>query len=88
MMASKSQGWIVACDGSNPEYPQGFACLRCGEKQPVPTPIPLEVYVFWGKYFARIHRQCKEVATIEPSAGSASETVNRQPSTPNAGGNE
>lgn len=52
--------WIVAGDGSDPEYPQGFACLRCGTKQPVPTPIPLKVYLVWLQLFMRQHRGCKE----------------------------
>ena len=57
-MKKAEEDWIIASDGSNPEYPFGFCCLRCGQKQEIPRPIPVEVYIFWGKYFGRIHRRC------------------------------
>lgn len=53
-----SRDWILACDGSNPEYPFGFACIRCGVKERLPLELPLDAYRAWGESFAVHHQQC------------------------------
>ncbi len=52
--------WIVAYDGTHPEMPYGFACLRCGKKEKVPDHMRLEVWLVWAKVFERSHKGCKE----------------------------
>jgi hypothetical protein len=60
-MASKYP-WIMACDGTNPDYPFGFACERCGAKESVGTRIPMDAWQAWAKSFTRRHKGCKEKA--------------------------
>jgi len=55
-----SRDWILACIGSNPEYPFGFACTRCGKKEKLPIKLPLNAYIAWGKSFSNRHRGCVE----------------------------
>jgi transcription elongation factor Elf1 len=52
--------WIIACDGSNPQYPYGFACLRCNEKKSLPGTVPMafSVYLKAAKEFQRKHAKC------------------------------
>lgn len=55
---SKRVTWVFACDGSNPEHPQGFYCQRCGAHEDVPMPIALDVWLFWAKNFEKRHGGC------------------------------
>jgi hypothetical protein len=57
----KTYAWILACDGSNPKYPFGFACEHCGEKEKLPDRLPFDIYLAWGKSFTRRHRGCKKI---------------------------
>jgi hypothetical protein len=51
--------WILATDGSNPEFPFGFACLRCGVKKALDGHgIPMAEYVKGAKAFRKEHIQC------------------------------
>jgi hypothetical protein len=52
--------WIICGDGSNPDFPFGFACLHCGAKEKIPTPIPFEAFLSWSKSFLRRHTGCKK----------------------------
>jgi len=52
--------WILACDGSNPKYPFGFACTRCGYKEKLPSSLPIAAYLAWGKSFGQRHSDCKK----------------------------
>ncbi len=66
-MAKTRAEHLVACDGSNPEYPFGFACLHCGAKEPVQTPLSIDAFVERMKNFERIHAHCPPPA--EKAAG-------------------
>ena len=50
--------WIVACDGQDPEYPFGTACLRCGTKEAFPNPLPVNHYINRLRKFTREHQHC------------------------------
>jgi hypothetical protein len=51
--------WIIACDGTHPEYKWGFACERCGVKECIPPTMTLTNYIRVAKEFAAKHRACK-----------------------------
>lgn len=53
---------IVASDGSNSEFPFGFACLHCGEKKQIATPILLIMWIEFGRVFMGKHRSCKRAS--------------------------
>lgn len=56
--------WILACDGSNPNFPFGFACLRCGAQERLPNNIPIDVWMAWGKNFTECHKNCTEPLNV------------------------
>jgi hypothetical protein len=56
--------WILACDGSNPVYPFGFACERCGQKEKLPGSLPLDAYLAWGKSFTAKHQRCADATKL------------------------
>lgn len=58
-MKSKTD-WIVAGDGSNPDYPFGFSCQRCGEKDKLPDRLPFDAFLAWARSFIARHKHCKE----------------------------
>ena len=66
-MGAQSSPWIVACDGSNPKFPFGFACLRCGVKSSPPSPAPLEVYLAVAREFQAKHVVCQVPGGRSPS---------------------
>jgi hypothetical protein len=50
---------VVSCDGRNPNFPFGVACLHCGAKQPFPTlPISVDDFVRWSMEFVDAHKDC------------------------------
>ena len=52
--------WIIAADGSNPDFPFGFACLRCGVQKAMDgRGIPMAEYVKAAKVFLKEHTQCQ-----------------------------
>ena len=52
--------WILAADGSNPDFPFGFACLRCGVQKAMDgRGIPMAEYVKAAKVFLKEHTQCQ-----------------------------
>ena len=56
---------IIACDGTNPEYPFGFACLHCGAKKRLNASLPLVVYIDIAQEFRRQHTGCKKAGDGE-----------------------
>ena len=57
--------WILAADGSNPDFPFGFACLRCGAKKALDgSGIPMAEYVKAAKAFRKEHAQCRRNSRI------------------------
>lgn len=51
---------VVACDGSNQDYPFGFACTRCGERSAAPSPVSMKIFLDVARSFAEKHIGCKE----------------------------
>ena len=51
--------WLVACDGRHPDFPFGFACLRCGAKEPLPPRLPVHDYRARALAFLRRHAGCE-----------------------------
>lgn len=59
-MAKRRQlSWVVIGDGTNPDYPWGFACKRCGARERFPRSIPLSVFLEWSRHFTRMHKGCQ-----------------------------
>lgn len=58
--------WILACDGSNPEYPFGFACKRCGKREALPRTLPVHAYLAWAESFRVLHESCEESVLDAP----------------------
>ncbi len=53
--------WILACDGTNKDYPFGFACTRCGAREALEQPrIGLSKYLERQSAFVAQHRDCDE----------------------------
>ena len=67
--------WILAADGSNPDFPFGFACLRCGAKKALDGQgLPMADYVKAAKVFRKEHAQCqisKTATTAESPLGTS-----------------
>ena len=51
---------ILACDGSNLNLPFGFACLGCGKRMGLHSPIEIRSYIYKARAFIRAHRACLE----------------------------
>ena len=52
--------WILAADGPTPDFPFGFACLRCGVQKAMDgRGIPMAEYVKAAKVFRKEHTQCQ-----------------------------
>ena len=60
MKTIREMPWIIACDGSNPKYPWGFKCERCGEHEPLPKQLPIDAYLKWAESFVSRHKGCRE----------------------------
>ena len=58
---------ILSCDGSNPEFPFGFACTQCGAKEPLPDRIPIIAYLAWAKGFTAVHKHCIDARAAKRS---------------------
>ena len=58
MSLKQQSDHIMACDGTNPEYPFGFACTHCGAKDRLPKPIPIDAYLAWARAFTGVHINC------------------------------
>ena len=52
--------WVIAHDGSNPDYPFGFSCLRCGEKRLLAPSIELDKYFDECNLFRSEHVACEK----------------------------
>ena len=53
---------IVACDGTDPNFPFGFACLNCGEKQEIARSLLVGDFLGAVKAFMKLHLDCKKKA--------------------------
>jgi hypothetical protein len=53
------RSWIMAFDGSDPQEPFGFGCMRCGRRELVPRPIPVPDFLKRAKAFQKNHGRCK-----------------------------
>ena len=68
MSLKQQSDHIMACDGTNPEYPFGFACTHCGAKDRLPKPIPINAYLAWAKAFTGVHINCAATRpAVQPS---------------------
>jgi len=56
---------IIACDGTNPDFPFGFACLNCGAKKQITSSLPVVVWIELAKGFREKHTQCKAVKSVQ-----------------------
>lgn len=54
-MARSGVDWCVCGPGENQ-----VQCLRCGEMESIPVPIPVKAFVRWSEYFQEKHRHCPE----------------------------
>lgn len=54
------RNWIMAFDGTNPQEPFGFGCMRCGKRELVSRPIPLSEFLKHARAFQKEHSQCRE----------------------------
>ena len=50
---SKDPEHVIALNGGD-----RWRCTHCGKLERVPLPMPLDVYVFWMKKFAKTHAKC------------------------------
>lgn len=57
---NNTRPWVFACDGSNPKYPWGFACLRCGETEAISKRVVLTEYLNLARVFEVKHGHCPE----------------------------
>lgn len=53
-MSRKIPKWIKI-DGNTGEA----FCERCGQREKIPIPAPIDVFLLWGKYFGAKHEFCK-----------------------------
>ena len=61
-MKTNGHPWILACDGTNKDYPFGFACDRCGARETLKEPlVSLVRYQEQLEAFIAQHWACKEV---------------------------
>jgi len=54
--------WVLASDGTNPEYPFGFSCLRCGAIEKISSPsgeMLVNEYLRRSRAFLKQHKKCK-----------------------------
>jgi len=51
--------WVISSDGSNPKYPFGFACLRCGVIEKITSPMLVNEYLRRSRAFLKQHKKCK-----------------------------
>jgi len=61
---TKRHDWIIACDGTDPKFPYGFACLRCRKREELPPGrMRLTDYLEKLRRFEERHKDCKEPGT-------------------------
>lgn len=54
--------WIIVSDGTDPRYPWGFACLRCGTKERLLAPMTLTNFLWAARKFRDKHLECLEMS--------------------------